>query len=430
MKPETPERLDERARRVLMTNDRGGYTVPTDGLYPYQWNWDSAFAAWGFARFDPGRAWRELESLLAGQWENGMVPHILFHKADPGYFPGPDVWGCEGPVPSSGISQPPVASTFARAIYEADPAAGAGPMSRIWRKLEAWHRWFMRWRSDEAGAICVTHPWESGRDNAPDWDSAMARIDPRGVGAYRRRDTAHVDPHMRPTKDDYDRYIWLVQLGRRLHWDEAAMRAENPFRVADPTMTFTLMRSCRDLAATGDALGFDTGEVREWIARLEQGARSLWNAQLNSYDALDVHDTSGAGWAQSVSNASFLCWYGGIDDERMLAQFDRVCAAVPFGVPSHDPHSARFDAKRYWRGPVWAMLNALVGIGLAGAGRIERARKLRRMTADLIAGGGFAEYFDPLDGAPAGGSVFTWTAAVWLAWASDSAGEGLWDRSN
>jgi len=112
--------LDNAARDIMMRNDRGGYTVPTDGLYPYQWNWDSAFAAFGFARFDIPRAWKEVETLFSGQWANGMVPHILFHKPDHGYFPGPQVWGCDGPVPSSGISQPPVAATFIRAIWEAE----------------------------------------------------------------------------------------------------------------------------------------------------------------------------------------------------------------------------------------------------------------------------------------------------------------------
>ena len=34
--------LDDQARAILKQNDRGGYTIPTNGLYPYQWNWDSA----------------------------------------------------------------------------------------------------------------------------------------------------------------------------------------------------------------------------------------------------------------------------------------------------------------------------------------------------------------------------------------------------
>ena len=64
----------EAARTVLRTNDRGGYTVPTARLYPYQWNWDSAFCAMGFATFDEARAWREIERLLEGQWDDGLVP--------------------------------------------------------------------------------------------------------------------------------------------------------------------------------------------------------------------------------------------------------------------------------------------------------------------------------------------------------------------
>ena len=101
-------RLHDKAKAILRQNDQGGYTLPTFGLYPYQWNWDSAFAAWGFATFDPDRGWRELETLFSGQWDDGMLPHILFHRIDPGYFPGPEVWQGRGPIPSSGITQPPL----------------------------------------------------------------------------------------------------------------------------------------------------------------------------------------------------------------------------------------------------------------------------------------------------------------------------------
>lgn len=44
------------ARQVLSDNDRGIYTAPTHGLYPFQWNWDSALSALGFAQFDEERA--------------------------------------------------------------------------------------------------------------------------------------------------------------------------------------------------------------------------------------------------------------------------------------------------------------------------------------------------------------------------------------
>ena len=263
--------LDALARDTIRGNDRGGYTVPTAGLYPYQWNWDSAFAAWGFVHFDADRAWTELETLLSGQWADGMVPHILFHRPDPGYFPGPDVWRGRGPIPSSGISQPPVAASFMARMLALDPS-GEARARALWPRLHAWHRWFVDWRLDGHGAVCVTHPWEAGRDNAPDWDAALAGVDPTGVGPYTRRDTGHVDPAMRPTKYDYDRYIRLVQIGVETGWDHAALRDANPFRVADPTLTFTLLRACRDMAALGAAWGEDVAEIEGWIATLEAGA--------------------------------------------------------------------------------------------------------------------------------------------------------------
>src|SRR5690242_20978724 len=71
--------LLERARAILRGNDRGGYTVPTHRLYPFQWNWDSAFVAMGWATFDEARGFTEVERLLEGQWDDGLVPQIVFH---------------------------------------------------------------------------------------------------------------------------------------------------------------------------------------------------------------------------------------------------------------------------------------------------------------------------------------------------------------
>jgi hypothetical protein len=68
------------------------------------------------------------------------------------------------------------------------------------------------------------------------------------------------------------------------------------------------------------------------------------------------------------------------------------------------------------------MMNALAGLGLADCGHSREALRLRETTRRLIETNGFAEYFDPITGAPAGGQNFTWTAAIWLGWASPGAG--------
>ncbi|WP_238364122.1 MGH1-like glycoside hydrolase domain-containing protein [Mesobacterium pallidum] len=417
----TIDARDAEARQILRTNDRGGYTVPTHGLYPYQWNWDSVFAAIGFAEHDMGRAWQEIETLMSAQWPNGMVPHIVFHQIDPGYFPGPDVWRGVGPVPSSGISQPPIAATFVRWLLALDPG-GEARARALYPRLVEWHRWFMTWRN-EGGAIVVTHPWETGRDNCPDWDGPFAAIEPEGVDQYYRRDTTHVVEEERPRRWDYDRYLYLVKLGAESGWDEAHLGRVTPFRVADPTMTFTLLRSTRDLAAMGRDWGEDVSELEAWIGQMEAGAETLWNPAIGAHDTLDIRSGAHSG---VVSNASFLAWYAGVGDDRLLAAYDRIMTEVRYGVPSTDPHHPAYEPKRYWRGPVWAMLNALVALGLAEAGHLDRARALTDSSREMMRENGFAEYFDPRDGAPAGGRNFTWTAAVWLAWASPNTRNAIW----
>ncbi|MEJ2022348.1 MAG: hypothetical protein P8X43_10035 [Maritimibacter sp.] len=411
------KKLDKQARRILRGNDRGGYTVPTEGLYPYQWNWDSGFAAWGFSTFDIKRAWFEIQTLFHGQWDSGMVPHIIFHKRADGYFPGPDVWGVERIPHTSGITQPPVITTFARHIYEQDKEYGRVHIELLYGRLVAWHRWFMKYRVED-GMVAITHPWESGRDNAADWDQALANVDGSTVGAYERADTHHVNPDMRPSKLDYDRYLAILQYGRECGWDEAKIAEGGPFRVADIGMTFIFLRACRDLLAIAAELDHITAEIRGWIAQLEAGVARHWNDEAGYYDSIDLRTGQHSG---QLSSVAFLSWYAGMRDDRMLGPLKQVMDQVAFSVPSNDPAAASFDPLRYWRGPIWGVVNTLICLGLAEAGHIELAERIRRDTRKLIAEHGFYEYFNPVDGTPAGGDAFSWTAAIWLTWASPSA---------
>jgi glycogen debranching enzyme len=90
-------------------------------------------------------------------------------------------------------------------------------------------------------------------------------------------------------------------------------------------------------------------------------------------------------------------------------------------MPSLDPEDPGFQMIRYWRGPVWAVLNFMIGTGLSEAGHELLAQRLRDDTRTLIARNGFYEAFSPIDGTGSGGDDFSWTAAVWLAWAGREA---------
>ena len=115
----------------------------------------------------------------------------------------------------------------------------------------------------------------------------------------------------------------------------------------------------------------------------------------------------------------FLAFYAGLTDHgaELARNLERFRTRSGFAVASFDPDDPRFDAIRYWRGSVWAVINLMIGQGLAEQGWTDLAAMVRDDTATLIRRAGFAEYFDPVTGQGAGGQAFTWTAAVWLIWA-------------
>ena len=84
--------LENIAKKIIKNNSRGDFTVPCENLYPFQWNWDAAFCAQGIYYYDKQRAINEINMLFKGQWDNGMIPQIIFHNEDPNYYPGPEIW--------------------------------------------------------------------------------------------------------------------------------------------------------------------------------------------------------------------------------------------------------------------------------------------------------------------------------------------------
>jgi glycogen debranching enzyme len=78
-----------------------------------------------------------------------------------------------------------------------------------------------------------------------------------------------------------------------------------------------------------------------------------------------------------------------------------------------------FEPKRYWRGPVWAVVNWMIADGFASNGEAALAAAIHDQTRRLIAEAGFSEYFDPTTGEGIGGADFSWTAAIYLMLARD-----------
>jgi hypothetical protein len=418
-------RVFDHAVEVLKENDRGNYTVPTKGLYPFQWNWDSCFTALGQNYYDEDRAWTEIETLFEHQWPDGMVPHIVFHVHDDGYFPGPDVWATNRPTATSGITQPPIAGFALRQLFERakDRAAVERRARELLKKIDKWSSWFYANRDPHGeGLVAILHPWEAGRDNSIDWDEAFERVPTEGIAPYTRRDTQHADPAHRPTKAQYDRYLWLVEHFRKLGWDNSRLHDASPFQIVDPGFNAILIRGCADLAVVAEALG-EAEIAAANRARAENGLGALerlWSERHGQYLCLDR--TTGK-LVDSASIGGLLPVFAAVPAGRANAiarTIERIGETAKYLVPSHDPADARFDAKRYWRGPVWLVCNYLIVDGLAAAGEKAVADHIIASSLELIEKSGFAEYYDPMTGEPCGGGRFTWTAAMvleFLDWA-------------
>ncbi len=110
-----------------------------------------------------------------------------------------------------------------------------------------------------------------------------------GIDPYTRRDTQHADPAHRPTKEQYDRYLWLVQHFRSLGWDNSKLHDASPFQVVDPGFNAILIRSCADLADLAEELGehemaeTNRARAKAGLTALEQ----LWSEKHGQYLCLD-----------------------------------------------------------------------------------------------------------------------------------------------
>ncbi|GAX50020.1 MGH1-like glycoside hydrolase domain-containing protein [Streptomyces olivochromogenes] len=304
--------LHLRAARVLEGNWTGTSTVPSHGLYPHQWSWDSAFIAIGLRHLSPLRAQTELETLLGAQWGDGRIPHIVFNPSVPldAYFPSPDFWrsstagraaGAPRTVQTSGVVQPPVHALAAWLVHQADPGLSRSRsfLSRMYPRLAAWHRYLLHRRDLGGGGLAsVVHPWEQGMDNSPCWDAPLSRVTPAAPRSFRRADLDHGSAEDRPTDLDYGRYVRLATDYRDGGYADGA----GEFAVEDPAFNALLIASEHALAAIAQELGA-AGTARHARAERLTAAlvERLWDPAEGMFFCRDVY--GGDGGDGGVSSA-------------------------------------------------------------------------------------------------------------------------------
>lgn len=420
---------------MLEGNWTGASTVPSRGLYPHQWSWDSAFIAIGLRHLSPLRAQTELETLLAAQWGDGRVPHIVFNPSVPldAYFPSPDFWrsstaghtaGAPRTVQTSGIVQPPVHALAAWLVHRADPglSRARGFLARVYPRLAAWHRYLLHRRDLGGGGLAsVVHPWEQGMDNSPAWDLPLSRVTPAPARSFRRADLDHGAAEDRPTDLDYGRYVRLATDYR----DGGYADGTGGFAVEDPSFNALLIASEHALARIAAELGAP-GTARHARAERLTAAlvERLWDPTSGMFLCRDlrapVPDGRGTLIPERGVSGLIPLLLPGLPRSIVRTLLGTV-SGPHFGlgtttrlVPSHDLLGEAFDPHRYWRGPAWFNTAWLVERGLRTHAEHRQADALRESVLDLAAATDFAEYVDPYTGEACGATGFSWTAALAL----------------
>ncbi len=351
------------------------YTRPSPGHYPWQWYWDSCFAAVAWRRFDAQRSERELRTLLAAQEPDGFIGHTIFWIGPPHDLRRFTYNVLSRSATMTASIQPPLLA-WAWSIAVGDPALEPG--------IVAHQRWLAEHRDlDGDGLLWIVQPDESGLDASP-------QFDPIWSGRC----------HSLPG------FVRLVHRNRRLGYDLRRIYAAGSpvccevvtnvlyglsrLAMGEPSLTPTIVTRMYD----------EQRGLFSPIARpAPRGRMPVTWAALSPLALPDLPEEIGRRLVEQYL----------LDPSRFWL------AAPPPSVSADDPAFSLRDTvfpgvRRYWRGPTWVNAAWLLWLGMVRLGYQSQADELGRRLGATIIASGLREYYDPYSGRGMGATDFAWSA--------------------
>tara|TARA_R110002051_G_scaffold318884_1_gene402034 strand:+ start:203 stop:1513 length:1311 start_codon:yes stop_codon:yes gene_type:complete len=427
------EDLIDKAINILDANfQKGGFTIPSKGLYPFQWKWDSGFIAIGFAHYDIEKSKTEIRTLLNAQWDNGFIPHIIFHTDNDSYFPGADFHQSELHPKSSkkyrstGMTQPPVTGFVLQEMYRIakDKESMLNFIREQIEKVYQNHVYFYTNRDPQnEGLIYIYHNWESGTDNSPVWDDIWMTMNPPQYN-FTRKDTTHVDASQRPSNREYDHYLHLIDIAKENNYDDVKIAELSPFLVQDPLFNAMLIKSNQALIELYELIGGNEDKIKtllKWQSKsIASFNEKLFDVELDAYVHYDLRNEKAI---RHITSSSFSPLFANIPSPERAkilvnTMLEKFGGEDKYLCASFDPTNDRFNPRKYWRGPVWINMNWMLYYGLKNYKFDDVAEQIKKDSIELIERDGFFEYFDcrkdngELNRTGYGGDNFSWSAAL------------------
>ena len=354
------------ALAVMESNWReAGFTSPNTTVYPWLWLWDSCFHGliWHhLGRTD--RALVELASVFEDQGSAGFVPHMRYVDAPE---EAADFWGRSG---TSAITQPPM---FGHAVAELVRAGvDVGPLAD--QASLAIRHLFDR-PPTPSGLVPIFHPWESGCDDSPRWDS----------GRF------------------FDASRWHHDKGRfveGLRFDaDGAPIANATFTVGSVGFNALVAFNASELVSIG------VGELSPDRDRLVAAIADRYDDEAGTW--VDDSHLLGAAVRTLDAHLALLVADPEVVDRRAPDLVDTEVFGAPFGPAGVAQTEAARRDDQYWRGPSWPQLSYLMWLACSRSGRAEAEQIASSLRAGAI-GSGFSEYWNPETGAGLGACPQSW----------------------
>ena len=402
------ERVLAHVQRMLQTNLKEGrdralnvdysYVSPS-AEEPWQWFWDSCFNAIAVAHIDPAQAGRELDTLIAGQRDDGSIGHTHFWGAKVGGLKHVVGLGQSHPgefLKGTALMQPPVLAQAVERVAQITKDAMLAP--RFMARLDRYHEWLILNRvPDPDGLIVIVSPDEAGATRSPALDEALG---------FSKR-----PPRWRMGLKD----TWIDVRNWLASYDSKKMMESGQFLVKDALVNGVYADSLATMARMHRAQGnFRTADAYDGLAKkvTESMLEKLFDRGAGGFMSL-VGRQERRVQPSTVGSLVPLVMPGVPQDiadeivERHVMRRDKFWMRYP--IPSVAANETTFEPrqdKMTWRGPTSVNTNWLVWRGLRSHGHEEVAGHLASRTVEMIAQEGLREFYNPLSGKGMGARSF------------------------
>jgi glycogen debranching enzyme len=409
--PLDKSQLMEQARQVLFGNRHRGtsqwgnrefdFVCPSNVTYPFQWLWDSCFQAIALTHFDVPYARQQILGMLQAAQPDGFIPHMILWEREK-YLEQIATYNIAMLNDYlTAISQPPVLAQAIERVYRAEPNAEF--LATVLPKTKAYYRWWIQHRDpDHDNLIAIIQPDESGLDASPKYDALLKMQTDDNLGLH----------------DAMER---IFAAYAPLRHDLNALMASDVFIVEDVMVNsfyaqglHALARLCRIANESQDAEEFESLANRVEQALIDK----CYDERVGLFWDLDGANETPA--RINTATSLFPLILENLPNEIAKRLVEHLTNPneywLPYPIPSVAANEPSFDpeakTKLLWRGSTWVNFNWAICGGLRQHGFIDVADELARRTREMIARGGWREYFSPHTGQGYGAPGFGWTTLV------------------